>query len=239
MKRVFRMLGMATAVLACVVGVSSKASAVPVAAICSSLACGAGSVFITDNGAGDSAAMNGAITWIGSAFGYSFVVNTGQSKPAIGSPANPQMDITFTATSNGDVGDIFLFLTDTDFTGSGPFTLKFQGNSSTNDGIVGGRAWGGSSNTAMQFSGANLFANTGLLPAGTFSTTLGGNFSPTVNPYSLTMAVQINRDSAGTTTGDLNLAIQPVPEPASMTLLGMGLVGLVAERRRRAAARKA
>jgi hypothetical protein len=49
------------------------------------------------------------------------------------------------------------------------------------------------------------------------------------------MGVTISRQTAGTSTGDLNLQISPVPEPSTWVLMLMGpaLIGFVAQRRRR------
>lgn len=228
---------LSTAGLAGLLAASAPAHAVFFTAVCNDLACGGGDDFlIQDNAAGDLVGTTGAINYFISAFGYSLVVNTAQSKPVIGSSTSPQVDLTFTATtSTSATQNIFLYASDTDFTLGGPFRLSLGGSSS--DGAqttVTGRAWGGTSNTALQFSGANLLSNTGLLGGPSFSTTATGSFTPTVNPYSLTIGVAIVRSSPGTTTGDLNFTVTPIPEPQTYALMlaGLGAIGFMARRRR-------
>jgi hypothetical protein len=72
-----------------------------------------------------------------SAFGYSLVVNTSQSKPIIGSASSPQLDLTFTATTaSSTLSSIFLYLTDTDFVTSGSFLMTLGGTNSGDSGTL-------------------------------------------------------------------------------------------------------
>lgn len=68
-----------------------------------------------------------------------------------------------------------------------------------------------------------------------YSGSLTGAFSPTANPYSLTIGTQISRTTAGTSTGDLNVQISAIPEPSTWALMLMGpaRIGFVARRRSR------
>jgi hypothetical protein len=186
---------------------------------------------IQDNAAGDTIASLGAISFSTSAFGYSLLVNTSQSKPMLGSATAPQLDLTFSAT-----GNVFLYASDTDFVlAGGTFMVSLGGTNSGNSGSVQGRAWGGSTNTEFQFSGANLLASIGPLTTNSFAGSATGLFAPTANPYSLTIGTTVSRAAAGTSTGDLNLQISPIPEPSTWALLLMGpaLMAFVVRRRTR------
>ena len=228
------LIGAAALTLATVA--SSPAHAVFLATICNDLACSGGDdVIVQDNAAGDTIGALGGISFSTSAFGYSLLVNTSQSKPMLGSAAAPQLDLTFAATTSpAGGGNVFLYASDTDFVSSDSFLLAVGGTNSGGSGTVTGRAWGGTSNTALQFSGANLIGTSGAQSGVAFSTSVSGSFSSAVNPYSLTIGVAVNRTTAGTSTGDLNLQVTPIPEPETYALMlaGLGLLGAVARRRK-------
>jgi hypothetical protein len=237
MTRAKRFLQVAAS-LAFAAGTMNQAHATSFAAICNDLGCkGGDDIIIQDNGAGDTIGSLGAISFATSAFGYSLVVDTVQSAPAIGSASAPQLDLAFTATTDSATpSTIFLFASDTDFLTSGTFDLALGGTNSGASGTATGRAWGGTSDTALQFSGVNLIAAVGPLSGTTFSAHAAGPFAAQVDPFSLTIGVAVNRSSPGTTTGDLNLQVAAVPEPENYALMLAGLAasGFVARRRKAA-----
>jgi len=197
---------------------STRADASFIAAVCQDLTCSSSPIIVSDNGAGDTIPGTGAISFSVAAFGYSLVVNTSQSKPVVGSSSAPQLDLTFTATGSGT---IFLYAGDTDFTGGAQaFTLSLGETSSGGSGAATGRAWGGTTNNALTFS---PLISSIVLSGVAASSTATGTYNPTVNPYSLSIGVQIVRTTAGTTTGDLNFSTAATPEPTSLAMLGIGL----------------
>jgi hypothetical protein len=237
MNKTLRRSSITAAALACTLGASAPANAVFVARICNDLMCtGGDDIIVQDNAAGDTIAASGAISFSVAAFGYTLLVNTSQSKPMLGSATSPQLDLTFSATSTGSANPIFLYASDTDFLlASGTFTLSVGGTNSGASGSDQGRAWGGTSNTEFQFSGANLLASLGPLTTSAFAASAGGTFAPTTDPYSLTIGTTISRTTAGTSTGDLNLQILAVPEPSTwaLVLMGPALIAFVTRRRSR------
>lgn len=203
-------------------GSGDTARAAFVGAICNDAACAGGNdFFVTDNGAGDNIGLLGGLNFTVSAFGYILAVNTSQSKPLIGSPTSPQLDLTYSATTlAGGGGTIYLYASDTDFTApSSPFHLTLGGTNSGGSGTVTGSAFGGTSNTVFDF--ASQLGVVGPFSGSSFSGSANGLYSATVNPYSLTIGLAITRSTAGTTTGDLNFSAVPGP------IMGAGLPGLI------------
>ena len=152
----------------------------------------------------------------------------------VGSATAPQLDLSFVVTGAG-AGNVFLYASDTDFLTGGQFTLTLGGTNSGSSGSVQGRAWGGTSNSEFQFSGANLLSSLGPFTTPSFAASASGLFAPSANPYSLTIGTTVSRTTAGTSTGDLNLQVSAIPEPSTWALMLMGpaLIGFVARRRRR------
>jgi hypothetical protein len=209
--------------LAFVAGSSAKADAAFLLAICDTQFCGGGnSILVFDNGAGDLNGGAGRIAALEGGIGgfNQFDIETALSQPRNGVGTTPLLDITYSVTGTGNA---WIYASDTDFTG--PASSVFMQNDGNNS--------GGSVTTAVaSLYGGNSNNNpispligsiTGLDASGSFP------FAPGVDPYGLTLEFHIV--SSGTTTGDLSAEV--VPEPVSMTLFGLGLLGTGIARRRR------
>jgi hypothetical protein len=232
MRRKLSVFVVATMAFALVVGTSTKAEAAFFALICNDILCsGGGDMQVVDNGAGDTIPTVGLINFSFATGGVSGSVNTSASKPLIGSAGSPELDLTYTVTG---IGDVWLFASDTDFTGVGSTFLMNNGNCSGSC-VIDTRAWGGATNTAFNIGGSfgplliNL-ADQAVTDAGYGVSGSGPTVGVAVNPYSLTLGVNVVRTSGGVTSGDAHLS---VPEPATMALFGLGLMGFGAASRRR------
>jgi len=204
----------------------SDAEAALIAWVCNTQNCsGAGDVMVVDEGAGDGlTGTQGAVLIAGDYFGYEVVVSTSESKPAIGSAELPSMTLSYTLiNSTGTAGSIWLYATDTDFTGEVDLTASLDGDSSNGTFSLVSGVWGGSSNTSGDIS--NLLIALGPIISNPFSASgQSGTVGGLINPYSLTIGVQMSTDLRGTTRGTLELAPTSVPEPSVVVLLGSGLL---------------
>lgn len=168
---------------------------------------------------------------VNGAGGWNFNVETGFSKPAVGSATRPELDIVFSAMSTG-AGSLAILLWDTDF------LLTGEANGSL---AIGGTGAAGASVTQrVGYNGTNgggpwpALASQSFGPFGSGATPFSGAVSATYEaltaPYSLAMDVTITHRSAGITTGNASFS---VPEPGSFALAGLALLGLAAAGRRK------
>ena len=151
---------------------------------------------------------------------FDLVFSLAQSKPFIGGPTVPIIDVTFAVISFNVGGTLTVSVTNTDFQGSG-----------TNVGIceVGGTT-GGTIDYACFFDGSNTaFAQTEQIAGvGPFSGLFAGGANGTFDVnglYSLTDVLTITHGGGIVTTiGNAN--IRMIPEPSTLSLFATGLAGL-------------
>lgn len=206
------------------------------------LSSGSSSVTVSDEATGDSyIGVEGVVTYIGSVGDFLLNVTTGMTKPAIGTATLPEMDLNSVDVSSSGGGILVIEFTETGFTNTSD-ALTFL---TSIGGVVGGTS-GSTDNLVFTVyvdeannpfgTGTSIYSET--FGAGAFA---GSAFesvsfldSVTLLPssYSITLVAQLTHGGAGSTSFN---GFVTVPEPATVALLGMGLLAAGLTRRRRTA----
>lgn len=177
---------------------------------------GTTTITILDNGSGDTNPLLGVVSWSGAIGVWDINIDSGFTKPAIGSATHPHMDLNFSAHSTA-AGMLTLSFSDSGFTASG-----------TGRDAIGGTQDNGSVTDYIRVNGGNVLT-LGPLTGSPFSGTATGGMTLTSADL-LTLVVGIDHTAAGLTTGDKDLT---VPDGGSaVALLGIALVGVEALRRK-------
>jgi len=174
-------------------------------------------ITISDNGVGDINPTLGLLDWNGTVGVWTINLDSGSTKPVLGSVTNPILDLSFKAIDGGGVP-------------TKPLIITFQDSGFVYTGGLVDSIGGTTNGTVLDnlFANGQLVTSVGPFGAGAFSGSSTANvvLGPSVTSSSLGLQVVITETGVNQiTTGDKQVTAAPDGGTTAL-LLGFGLLGL-------------
>jgi hypothetical protein len=180
-------------------------------------------VSITDGDMTLDFAVDGFISYNSAVSGdigaWTATVTTGISKPILGSPVDPWMDLNTVTVSSTNAGILTIDLIDDGF--SYPFGGSLQS-------LIGGTTTGKVmlTQTLTPETGTPVSLTISDLGPGAFSSSQSASVLPNLGTFSLSEHVEINHSGAGVTSFDAESRVVPVPGAILLGILGLSAAGI-------------
>lgn len=223
MKACIKTIFLSMMVLALLIGIQPVSYATPLGI---SLFDGTTMVTVYDGGGSDLDATDGSVAYIGAVGNWSVNITSAVTYPALGSTSAPVLDLnSLNITSTGG-GTLQVSASALGYTFAPSGAIFNIGG--TTIGTVEAEAYSGANS---YFAQDNQLGSTLSFTPGAFSGSTSGGVPASPNPYSLSIFVDITHTGAGNSSFDAEARV--IPEPATMLLLGSGLLGIGVFARRR------